>query len=85
MKTVKQISLGLLIVATLFSSPALLAQESEPETAVVAVKAEAEAEVRITSDSLIEELRQQLSTNIKNQVNMALVHTADLIKNTLMK
>jgi hypothetical protein len=35
------------------------------------------------SDSLIQELRLQLSNNIKNQVNMALVHSAELIKKSL--
>jgi hypothetical protein len=83
MKTVKQTSLRILIVATLFTSSVALAQESKPDSEVAKPETEALVQINAISDSLIQELRVQLSNNIKNQVNMALVHSAELIKNSL--
>jgi hypothetical protein len=83
MKTVKQTSLRILIVATLFTSSVALAQESKPDSEVVKPETEALVQIDAISDSLIQELRLQLSNNIKNQVNMALVHSAELIKKSL--
>lgn len=83
MKTVKQTSLRILIVATLFTSSLALAQESKPDSEVAKPKTEALVQINAISDSLIQELRLQLSNNIKNQVNMALVHSAELIKKSL--
>lgn len=83
MKTVKQTSLRILIVATLFTSSVALAQESKPDSEVAKPKTEVLVQIDAISDSLIQELRLQLSNNIKNQVNMALVHSAELIKNSL--
>jgi hypothetical protein len=83
MKTVKQTSLRILIVATLFTSSVALAQESKPDSEVVQPETEALVQIDVISDSLIQELRLQLSNNIKNQVNMALVHSAELIKKSL--
>ncbi len=83
MKTVKQTSLRILIVATLFTSSVALAQESKSDSQVVKAESETLVQINAISDSLIQELRLQLSNNIKNQVNMALVHSAELIKNSL--
>lgn len=82
MKTVKQTSVRILIVATLFTSSLALAQES-PDSEVAKPKTEAIVQINAISDSLIQELRLQLSNNIKNQVNMALVHSAELLKKSL--
>lgn len=83
MKTVKQTSLGILIAATIFTSSVALAQQSKPDPEVAKPENEALVQVNALNDSLIQEVRLQLSNNIKNQVNMALSHSAELIKNSL--
>ena len=83
MKTVKQTSLRILIVATLFTSSVALAQESKSDSQVVKAESETLVQINAISDSLIQELRLQLSNNIKSQVSMTLVHSAELIKNSL--
>ena len=89
MKTVKQTSVRILIVATLFTSAAALADEAKPTspTSPTSEVAQPKTEVIVPtkgmSDSFVQELRQQLNHNIKHQVKLALSHSAELIKNSL--
>lgn len=85
MKTVKHTSLRILMVATLFTSSVALAQESKPDSEIAKPDTEVLVQINAISESLVEELRQQLSSNIKAQVNMALVHSAELIKKSMSK
>lgn len=83
MKTVKHTGLGFLILVTLFSSSAALAQQLESDEVVVKPDTEVLTQINTINNSLIQELRMQLSHNIKHQVNTALLHSAELIKNSL--
>jgi hypothetical protein len=86
MKTVKQTSVRILIVATLFTSAAALAEEAKPTSPTSEVaqpKTEVIVPTKAMSDSFVQELRQQLNHNIKHQVKLALSHSAELIKNSL--
>ncbi|WP_127026375.1 hypothetical protein [Rheinheimera mangrovi] len=83
MKTVKQTSARILIVATLFTSAAALADEAKPTSEVEQPKKEVIVQTKGMSDSFVQELRQQLNHNIKHQVKLALSHSAELIKNSL--
>jgi|VirMetMinimDraft_7_1064189.scaffolds.fasta_scaffold53409_2 hypothetical protein len=83
MKTVKQTSVRILIVATLFTSAAAFAEEAKPTSEVEQPKKEVIVQTKGMSDSFVQELRQQLNHNIKHQVKLALSHSAELIKNSL--
>ena len=81
MKTVKQTSLRTLIVATLFTSTLAQAQESELSHNVVQPQTEASTQIHSMSELFVQDLRLQLSHQIKHQVNTALSHSAELVKN----
>lgn len=83
MKTLKQASVRILIVATLFTSTAALSEEAKPKSEVVQPKTEVVVPTKPVTDVLMQELRQQLSLNIKHQVNTALSHSVELIKDSL--
>lgn len=83
MKTVKQTSVRILIIATLFTNAAALAEEAKPASEVAQPKTEVIVPTKGMSDSFVQELRQQLNHNIKHQVKLALSHSAELIKNSL--
>lgn len=77
MKTVKQTSLRLLIVATLFTSTLAPVQGSELNYDLLPSKPEAST----ISEVVVQNLRLELSHQIKHQVNTALSHSAKQVKN----
>ncbi|RVT47578.1 hypothetical protein EMM73_04685 [Rheinheimera sediminis] len=85
MKKIKQASIRVFIMATLFISAAALAQGSEQTTEVVQPQPQPEAMVRFNtiSESVVQDLRAQLNHNIKHQVNMALSHSVESIQPSL--
>lgn len=83
MKKIKQASIRVFIMATLFISAAALAQGSEQTTEVVQPQPEAMVRFNTISESVVQDLRAQLSHNIKHQVNMALSHSVESIQPSL--
>lgn len=70
----------LVIVGALFATAAVNAEEAEPQVSVVQVKTEVAKELTAVKANLVQDLQQQLTHSIKQQVNSTVSSIAESVK-----
>ncbi|WP_372627137.1 hypothetical protein [Arsukibacterium sp.] len=80
MKNLTTIFTRVIIVSALLASAAVKAEETEEQVTVVQLQNEVAKEITEVKANLVQDLQQQLTNSIKQQVNSAVSNIADSVK-----